>query len=109
MSQNNLKTVDTPWSEGALLICQKCGGSINTITEPTKLAESLKDELRGIVRAAQQGPKVRVMISGCLSVCEDNLQALAYVPVEGTTEVMTYDPLLGKDEVISFLKSKLNK
>lgn len=107
--KNDLKIVSTPWQKGILMICQKCGSTIdaNKVAEPTKLAEKMRDELRADLRAAGKGQDLRVIVSGCLKVCEPNLQALALCKVDGSTKVVTFDPANGTKSVREFVKSEI--
>jgi len=100
-----IKKFKTPWEVGALFICTKCGAKFN---QPN-LAEELKSELRRELKSQEKQTQLRVMPSGCLSVCYPEQQTFAYVPCEGPTEV--YTTALEKEtalkDISEFIKTKV--
>ncbi|MFZ3228740.1 MAG: hypothetical protein WA160_00950 [Pseudobdellovibrio sp.] len=80
-----MKNCETPWSVGSLFICNKCGIAFN---QPDN-AENLKKALRLDLKEKESGKKNRVMVSGCLSICDKTAQAVMYHPIEGKTQVFT--------------------
>ena len=87
-----------PFEIGTVMICSKCGAKFN---EP-QLAESVKSEMRKVQKEQESHTKVRVIVSGCLGVCYPERQTIAFMPVEGKTEMWTTE--LKKDEVLSAVK-----
>ncbi len=100
-----MKKYETPWSVGSMFICNKCGIAF----EKPEMAEKLKSELRGHLKDQDQHKKIRVMVTGCLSVCNRDEQTVMYQPKSGPTEVFTIGSGMGKnlDELKEFLKEKL--
>lgn len=82
-----MKIEETPWSVGALFICSKCGKAFDRPDQ----AEELKSDLRKYLKEKDQHKQIRVMVSGCLNICDKNFQAVCYSPVHGATQVMTVD------------------
>ena len=98
-----MKTYETPWLTGSLLICNKCGKSFG---EPDN-AEKLKSELKGYLKESENHKKIRVMVSGCLNICQNEEQAVVFNPAEGKTQAFTVGP--NYKSAIGELKDFLNK
>lgn len=98
-----------PWSKGVMMICSKCGQDISNLTVPKeKLAEQIRDNLRQELRnAGGNNKEIRVMISGCLSVCQSEKQAVMFQPAHAEAEFLTFDPNTDQNELAHFLKGKL--
>lgn len=101
-------TSKIPWEKGLVLICTKCGAKFN---ETVTLAEEVKTEIRKKQKEADTLTQIRVIPSGCLGVCYPEKQTIAYMPVEGKTELFTTE--LKKDvvlrEVSDLLEKKISK
>ena len=82
-----MKTYEIPWSVGSMFICNKCGKSFNK----TENAENLKSELRTYLKENDNHKKIRVMVSGCLSVCIKEEQTVMYQNNLGKTDIFTVD------------------
>ena len=82
-----MKTYETPWSIGSLFICNKCGKAFD---HPDQ-ADQLKSDLRHFLKEQDGHKKIRVMVSGCLNVCDKEAQAVCYQPNQGPTEVFTVE------------------
>ena len=98
-----MKPYETPWSIGSLLICNKCGKAFD---KPNQ-AEKLKSDLRVFLKEQDGHKKIRVMISGCLNICNKEEQAICYQPIQGKTEVFTVDQ--NDDKALKDLKNILEK
>ena len=98
-----MKTFETPWSTGSLLICNKCGKSFGQ----TENAENLKSDLKGYLKETENHKKIRVMVSGCLNICQKEEQAVVFHPNEGKAQVFTVDQ--NYKTAINELKDFLNK
>lgn len=98
-----MKYYETPWTVGALFICNKCGKAFD---KPDQ-AEKLKSDLRTFLKESDNHKKIRVMVSGCLNVCNKQEQAICYQPIHGTTEVFTVEQ--NYDKALKDLKNKLEK
>ena len=96
-----------PWEIGSIFICTKCGTKFN---EPN-MAEELKSEIRKKQKTDETQSKIRVITSGCLGVCYPEKQTIAFMPIEGKTEVYTTE--LNKQivlqEVTALITKKLAK
>lgn len=95
------------FSVGSLFICSKCGqGFSNPVPDQ---AEKLKSELRGDLKAIEAHTKVRVMVSGCLGVCETDQQTFAYYPNSGSVEIYTSDKdhTSSKNDILELIKTKI--
>lgn len=97
----------TPWEVGTILVCTKCGAKFNN----PDVAEEIKTEVRKKQKEDDTLTKIRVIPSGCLSVCYPEKQTFCYAPVDGKTEVYTCD--LNKDliksEIIALIDEKIKK
>ena len=82
-----MKIFDTPWTSGSLLICNKCGKSFGR----TENADLLKFDLKSYLKETENHKKIRVMVSGCLDVCQKEEQAVVFHPIEGKAQVFTVD------------------
>lgn len=82
-----MKTYETPWSIGSLFICNKCGKAFDNPDQ----ADQLKSDLRHFLKEKDGHKKIRVMVSGCLNVCDKEAQAVCYQPNQGPTEVFTVE------------------
>ena len=100
-----MKIHEVPWAVGSMLICNKCGKSFD---QPDQ-ADQLKSNLRGFLKENDDHKQIRVMISGCLNVCDKEAQAICYQPNQGSTEVFTVDKNFDKSlkELKTFLQNKL--
>ncbi len=102
-----MKKFETPWSIGSMFICDKCGASFD---EP-KMAEKLKSELRSHLKETDDNKKIRVMVTGCLSVCNKGEQTIMYQPRLGKTEILTIDNNFKANlvELKRFIAEKIEK
>ena len=82
-----MKKYEIPWTVGSVFICNKCGVAF----EKPEQAESLKKDLRIYLKQKEAHQKIRVMVGGCLNICEKEEQAVMYQPVQGETQVFTVD------------------
>jgi predicted metal-binding protein len=102
-----MKKYDPKFSHGSLFICNKCG---KDFSEPDH-AEHLKSALRSELKNNNDDhKKMRVMVSGCLGVCQKGEQAFAYYPNEGELELYTTDSNKfekSKIEILDFIIKKL--
>ncbi len=100
-----MKTYNTPWTTGSLLLCNKCGKSFGQIEN----AENLKADLKNYLKETESHKKIRVMVSGCLNICQKEEQAVVFQPTDGKAHVFTvdqdYKTALG--ELKEFLNKKL--
>ncbi len=103
--KNTMKQFDPKFTVGSLFICSKCGQGF---LEPEQ-AEILKTDLRKELKAIDAHTKVRVMVSGCLGVCEPDQQTFAYYPNSGSIEVFTSDKNYSdsKNDILGLIKKKL--
>lgn len=104
-----MKKYNPKFSLGSLFICSKCG---QDFSEPDN-ADNLKSALRSELKKDNEAhKKVRVMVSGCLGVCEKGEQVFAYYPNEGKMELYTTDSNKfekSKSEILEFIKLKLDE
>lgn len=96
-----------PWQTGAIFICTKCGAKYN---QPT-LADDVKSAVRKKQKAEETNGQIRVITSACLGVCYPEKQTIAFMPLEGRTEVYTTELNAETvfNEVTSLLDSKIRK
>jgi predicted metal-binding protein len=99
------KKYSTPWTVGSVFICNKCGAKFNN----ENLAEELKSELRKDLKSREEHTKIRVMTSGCLSVCYPEEQTFAFMPNSGETEVYTttLDKATALEDIKALIKKKV--
>jgi predicted metal-binding protein len=103
-----MKKYNPKFSLGSLFICSKCGKDFSEPDNADNLKSALRSELKNYNEAHKQ---VRVMVSGCLGLCEKGEQAFAYYPNEGEVELYTTDSNKfekSKIEILDFIKSKLD-
>lgn len=93
----------TPWEIGSIFICTKCGAKLN---EPN-LAEEVKSEIRKKQKADETQGKIRVITSACLGVCYPEKQTIAFMPIDGKTEVFTVE--LNKQTILQEVTALLEK
>ena len=87
-----------PWEVGSVLVCSKCGAKFN---QPN-LAEEVKTEVRKQQKADGTQSKIRVIATGCLGVCYPEKQTIAFLPINGATEM--YTTTLDKEVVLAEVK-----
>ena len=97
------KINQTPWTAGSIFICTKCGAKLNE----SNLAEEVKSEIRKKQKADETQEQIRVVTSGCLGVCYPEKQTIAFMPVEGKTEVYTLE--LNKQNILQEVAALLDK
>lgn len=95
-----------PWSKGAVFICEKCGRRDDGDPALKGLAEDWKKEFKSRLRDEGHGKSVRVMVSGCLSLCPPDRQVAAWCPTDGKTELIVFERA-EKDAVFDWIKKKL--
>lgn len=74
-----MKTEPTGWSEGALMICTKCGTRGETASRTTwtsDWAEKTKMAMKKDLKEKQLSKKLRVMSCSCLGLCPENQQTV---------------------------------
>jgi predicted metal-binding protein len=100
-----MKKFDPKFTIGSLFICSKCGQGFNS----TDQAEKLKTELRADLKKNEAHTKVRVMVSGCLGICENDQQTFAYYPNSGPAEIYTTgsDFSDAKTEIFALIQTKV--
>lgn len=91
-----------PWQVGVAMICQKCGLSF----EPMINGEEMRKELKSEFREAGVGKAVRVVASSCLGVCNPAEQTVAFFPIEGQPEVVSFSGADIKGQVKEYLMKK---
>lgn len=96
----------SPWSKGALFICEKCGRRDDG-AGIKNFADDTKSEFKSRLKDGGQGKDARVMISGCLSLCPDGAQVAAWCPQNGAMELIVFDPAHEKEAVWNWLQKKL--
>jgi hypothetical protein len=107
-----MNQIEPKFSLGSLFICSKCGKDFSSPDNADQLKSSLRSELKDMDKA---NDKIRVMVSGCLAVCESGEQAFAYYPNIGEMELYSIgkkeldndDKIKGHKAIINFLKTKL--
>lgn len=107
-----MKTKEILWKKGLVIICQKCGISINKTSVDSiggNIAENLKNYFRKKLAEENIISAPRVIPGGCLNICESGRQVIAYMPVGPTiekSEIITCDPEKDRDAVYQWIKSK---
>lgn len=115
-----MKSVKTPWTTGALLICTNCGKDISAETlkplgENGEPGENLKKYLKMALKKSGHEKGIRVMTSSCLDLCDAGRQAVSYIPKvgrldqsEAEIENLTLNPA-DREGLLGFLKTKMIK
>lgn len=100
-----MKNFEPKFTTGSLFICSKCGQGFNSPDQ----AEKLKSELRTDLKKIEAHTKVRVMVSGCLGICENDQQTFAYYPNTGLAEIFTTDKNFdtAKSEIFGLIQNKI--
>lgn len=102
-----MKKYSPKFSEGSLFICSKCGKDFSEPDNADNLKSALRSELKNYNDAHK---KIRVMVSGCLGVCEKGEQVFGYYPNKGEMELYTTDSNKfdkSKNEILDFIKTKV--
>lgn len=104
-----MKKEANPWSEGILLVCTKCHKAINpqSLHEEGNAGENLKNFLKKSLKESGEFSKIRVVTSSCLDVCVDDFQAVTYAGVDGETETFTVQPEKDREELLRYLRRKI--
>lgn len=97
-----MKAYNPKFSEAGLFICTKCGKDF----DKPEYAEKLKSKLREKLKETGAHKEVRVMVSGCLGVCEKEQQAYGYFPNNGPIELYATDDSYEDafDEILNLIK-----
>jgi predicted metal-binding protein len=108
------KKEDTPWSDAVVMICEKCGKSLDGIKlrEDGSAPENLKKYLKGQMKEQGFGKAIRVINSGCLDVCIKNTVAVSYNPVstaKNKQQTFTVHPEDDRADMLNFLLGTLKK
>ncbi len=93
-----MKNEELQWTTAAVFFCTKCGKSIKDA--PSDLGEELKSEFKSAMKDRGLAQDIRVMTSSCLDICEDGLQAVAFIPKKGPSVVKVFDPFEEKEELL---------
>jgi predicted metal-binding protein len=102
-----LKNQNPKFTKGSLFVCSKCG---KDFSEPVPdRAEKLKTDLRAELKPLNAHTKVRVMVAGCLGVCNKDEQTFAYYPNCGEMEMFTTSTNFdaAKSDILKVIKTKI--
>lgn len=106
----SIEKKDTAWSQGAIIICEKCGKSLAglQLQEEGPAPENLKRWLKQELRQLGYGKQVRVMTSSCQDICLADQVAITFFR-RGSfdAETMTVHPEQDRREVLNLLVKKL--
>jgi predicted metal-binding protein len=102
----------TAWSEAVVLICEKCGKSLDGIKlkEDGNASENLKKYLKTEMKEQGHGKEIRVVNSGCLDICIKNEVAVSYNPVDTSKhhqQTFTVHPEGDREQLLKFLLGTL--
>jgi predicted metal-binding protein len=102
---------DTPWSDAVLMICEKCGKSLDDLKleESGNASENLKKYLKGQMKDHGLNKNIRIVNSSCLDVCIKNAVAISYNPVDTKThaqQTFTVHPEQDRQQILNFLLKK---
>jgi hypothetical protein len=100
-----MKKFNPKFTTGSLFICSKCGQGFDSPNQ----AETLKSELRADLKKIDAHTKVRVMVSGCIGICEENQQTFAYYPNSGDAEIYTTNSNFtdSKSDILDLIRQKI--
>lgn len=109
-----MKKHNPKFSVGSLYLCNKCGLKFNNSENAEQLKSSLRSELKN---ENNDHKKIRVMVSGCLGICESGEQVFSYYPNEGLAEIYAIDQAeLSQDNqaqgfksILHFINNKIKK
>ncbi|MES3039420.1 MAG: hypothetical protein V4736_16040 [Bdellovibrionota bacterium] len=101
-----MERMDLPWEKVAFFICEKCGKSIDKPKGgDDDLAGELKSHYRSELKEIDLHKKVRVMVSGCLNICEKGKQAAALFDKDKNESfAITFDPYEQREEILDLLR-----
>jgi hypothetical protein len=104
-----LKKEETAWSDGVLLICNKCAKAIPaaSLKEAGSASDNLKFFLKNKLKESGEMSKVRVVTSSCLDICIDGTQGVSFASTSGPTESFAIHPEEDREELLKLLKSKM--
>ncbi|WP_413289993.1 (2Fe-2S) ferredoxin domain-containing protein [Bdellovibrio sp. HCB337] len=104
----------TAWSDAVVLICEKCGKSLDDLKlkEDGNASENMKKYLKSQMKERGHGKQIRVINSGCLDICIKNKVAVSYNPIDTnkhTQQTFTVHPEEDREQILSYLISTLKK
>lgn len=104
-----MKKEETPWSQAIVMVCAKCGKSINSksLEDPANVADNLKMYLKKSFKETGDLDKIRIVTSSCLDVCIDEYQAVSIAKTGGQTETWIMHPEIEKKELLEYLREKI--
>ena len=104
----------TSWSDAVVLICEKCGKSLDglKLKEDGSAPENMKKYLKGQMKERGFGKSIRVINSGCIDICIKNRVAISYNPNDTSLhpqQTFTVHPEEDREQVLRFLLETLEK
>lgn len=104
----------TAWSEAVVLICEKCGKSLDDLKlhEGGNASENMKKYLKSQLKEQGFGKQIRVVNSGCLDICLKNKVAISYNPTDTTKhaqQTFTVHPEQDREQILNYLIGTLKK
>ncbi len=104
-----MKKEENPWSKAIVMICTKCGKSIDakSLEDPVNVADNLKMYLKKSFKESGELDKIRIVTSSCLNVCIDERQAISIAQTNGQTETWVMHPEQEKEQLLEYLKNKI--
>ena len=104
-----MKREENPWSKAVVMICTKCGKSIDakSLEDPVNVADNLKTYLKKSFKDSNELDKIRIVTSSCLDICLDEFQAVSIARTDGPTESWILHPEKEKKELLDYLQKKI--
>lgn len=104
----------TAWSDAVVLICEKCGKSLDglKLKEDGNASENMKKYLKSQMKERGHGKQIRVINSGCLDICIKNKVAISYNPTDTSKhaqQTFTVHPEEDREQILNYLISTLKK
>ncbi|HEY8269269.1 MAG TPA: (2Fe-2S) ferredoxin domain-containing protein [Pseudobdellovibrionaceae bacterium] len=104
----------TSWSEAVVLVCEKCGKSLDglKLKEDGNASDNLKKYLKSQLKQHGYGKQVRVVNSSCLDICIKNKVAVSYNPVDTSKhqqQTFTVHPEEDREQILNYLLGMLKK
>ncbi len=106
---------ETVWSDGALMICTKCGTRREECGQKTwtaDWAENTKMSMKKTLKEKGLAKKLRVMTASCLGLCPEGEQAVMLLRKENgqeKTQMLVFNPEEDPQGLQNFAEEVLRK
>ena len=110
-----MKFEETVWSDGALMICTKCGTRREECGQKTwtaAWAENTKMAMKKSLKEKGLAKNLRVMTASCLGLCPEGEQAVMFLQkkdAQEKTQMLVFNPEQEPQALRNFVEELLKK